>query len=591
MHTSRRRVGRLLVAVLLVAGLVSGINGLTSPARAETGKKALILQDTAGGREEVRAAALGFTVTTADAATWAAMTAAQFADYQLIIIGDPDGGIPSSALANTQNLTDAVMGRAGGNSAAGNRILIGTDPNGHSQGVPLMDAAVDFAGTVDGATGLYLAVSDSDRDWDGDGTPDVLQKILPKITSDPTPNWTENSSPPCGGSVSLISQVFQFSTVDSSDLQGWGCSDHETWPTYPSDFLPLAVATDTPTAPTCGNDVDTGAPACGEAYLLIAGTGVSATSPNLSLTPVSEANIPVPSSSSVTANVHAAAGTPLAGVPVSFSITGVNAGAVGSCSPSDCNSDANGNVVFSYTGTVSGVDTIIASAVVSGSNQSATATKGWAVGTPTPTNVAPVFDFPPTPNLTVNAYVDTSYPFEVKAHDADAGDTVSISLTPGNVTPASITGTSNSTTLSSVFKANAVGVYPVVASATDGKATTTHTITFNVVRRPTTLVAYPAVVAIPRFPKALNLTASGRLTSLGQPVAGRQVHFTTGQTLPAHVCFAITDANGFASCTSIASAIQATLTLGYRSDFVGDFKYLPSTDGGNVTAVLGLPLP
>ena len=40
--------------------------------------------------EATEATAKGFAVTLVDDAMWGAMTAAQFADYQLLVVGDPD---------------------------------------------------------------------------------------------------------------------------------------------------------------------------------------------------------------------------------------------------------------------------------------------------------------------------------------------------------------------------------------------------------------------------------------------------------------------------------------------------------------------
>ena len=124
--------------------------------------KALILGSTVSGgassREAVSAAGNGFTVTVVDNATWGAMTAAQFSDFQLIIIGDPTcSTLPAVVSQNAAALADAVMDRgASTNTKVGNRVLIGTDPVFHySQGgSALIDTAIDFAGVQEGASGL-----------------------------------------------------------------------------------------------------------------------------------------------------------------------------------------------------------------------------------------------------------------------------------------------------------------------------------------------------------------------------------------------------------------------------------------------------
>ena len=235
--------------------------GPPTVANAETGKKALLLQSAGPyGTEKARAEALGFTVTVVDPATWGAMTKDDFADYQLAIVGDPNFGIPEVVSQNAAALADAVMDNGTANTKAGNRVLIGTDPS-----VPLRPGRRPDDRLVDR---LRLRrrrghqpvprLHRFDPDYDGNGVPDGQDKLLPLLTIDPTPGWTQNSSPPCGGSASLIANNDQFSTLQAPDIQGWSCSVHETFPEYPSDWNPLAVATDTPTAPTCGTDVDLG---------------------------------------------------------------------------------------------------------------------------------------------------------------------------------------------------------------------------------------------------------------------------------------------------------------------------------------------
>jgi hypothetical protein len=379
---------RFIVAVLLAFCTAFA---LSSTANAETGKKALILGSSVSGGassiEATEATSLGFTVTVATDPQWLGMTAAQFADYQLIIVGDATCSfLPAVVTQNAAALANAVMavGGVGGNTHAGNRILIGTDPVFHTTvgGRPdaqvLIHDGIDFAGSQENASGLYLDFTCSDPDYTPPAGQDGMQKLLPLLTIAAN-TWSENSGPPCGGSVSLISNAAQFSTLHTSNVQGWGCSVHESFPTYPADWTPLAIALDTASHPTCGNDVDSHAPQCGEAYLLIAGSGVSSTAPNLSLDPLTATN-PVGTTHTVTATVKDSAGAPLAGIHVTFVVTGANAGASGTCVPASCDSDAAGHVSFTYTGTNAGDDTINASITISGSTQTATAAKHWTTG-------------------------------------------------------------------------------------------------------------------------------------------------------------------------------------------------------------------
>ena len=383
MERTRRKGTFFLVAGLvplaLAMFLLFGLNG----ARAETGMKALILGSTVTGgassSEATEAIANGFTVTVVDNTTWGSMTAAQFSDYQLLVIGDPTcSALPAVVSQNAQALADAVMARVGSNTRVGNRILIGTDPRFHlSQGGnKLIETGIDFAGALENASGLYLNVTCNDPDYDGNGIGDGQDKLLPLLTSDPAAAWTQNPSPPCGGSVSLISNAAQFSTLTTTNLQGWGCSVHETFPTYPADWAPLAVATDTTTKPTCGTDVTSGEPKCGEAYILVSGAGITSTAPNLELTPLTDTN-PVGTPHTVTATVTNPDDSPRSGVTVSFVVTGPNAGATGACGPATCITGADGKVTYTYTGTAVGDDTINAAITVDGSRQTATAAKTW----------------------------------------------------------------------------------------------------------------------------------------------------------------------------------------------------------------------
>ena len=190
---------------------------------------------------------------------------------------------------------------------------------------------------------------------------------------EPGRTWTQNTSPPCGGYVSLIANADQFSTLTSNDLQGWSCSVHQTFPKFPTDWKPLAVATDTPTQPTCGTDVDTGAAACGEAYVLIAGSGIVSRRRTWLITPTA-AN-PVGTSHTVTATVTNPDDSPRCGVTVAFVVTGANSGATGTAYPRPASPAADGKVEFTYTGANAGDDTINASITVDGSTQTATAAR------------------------------------------------------------------------------------------------------------------------------------------------------------------------------------------------------------------------
>lgn len=348
--------------------------------------------------EQYAAQRAGYTVTVVDGATWDSMTQAQFAQYSLLVIGDPFcSTTPASAFSNSSTWAPVVMGSAGGNTQPGNRAIIGTDPEDHyalgSGGAQptnpsdpstagaehLVQAGIQFAGDGPaGTTGVYLDTGCGEEFSPGGDIP-----TMDMLTTTGAGHWNEDASPPCGGSVQQIASVPEFSIVSDADIQGWSCSDHTTWPGFPADFNAEAVATDTPTTPTCGTDPGLGTTACGEAYVILAGSGITATAPDLTLTPASHSDT-VGGSHTVTATVTQS-GSADPGATVTFAIgSGPNAGATGTCTLSNstadpgCTSGSDGEVLFTYSDTGgAGTDEIDASVTLSGSTEHATATETW----------------------------------------------------------------------------------------------------------------------------------------------------------------------------------------------------------------------
>ncbi|MEO8625836.1 MAG: hypothetical protein ABI452_03975, partial [Candidatus Limnocylindrales bacterium] len=356
-HLSASRAWRRVLALLIPAALMLGTFGAPSVAAAPA--KALINGDTVSGspsQEEAIATAAGFDVTVVDDATWGAMTAGQFGTYDLLIAGDPFcGGLPPGLVSSASVYGPVVLGLAGGRTTAGNRVEVGTDPVLHDGGDytspdargTIIREGIAYAGSQPGTTGMYFdATCGANYEGQSAETLAILEALSAGAGS-----WTINADPPCGGSVSLIASHPSFGDLSTASLQGWGCSVHESFPTFPSDWSALAVATDTASHPTCGVDPDTSLEACGEAYILIAGSAIVVNSLVISVSPLDATN-PVGTNHTVTANVHDASGAPpVAGQLVDFTVTGVNSGATGTCAPVDCKSDASGNVSFTYADT------------------------------------------------------------------------------------------------------------------------------------------------------------------------------------------------------------------------------------------------
>ena len=371
----RRRISVLAVAT--VAMLAAWM--LFSAARAHAApvpNTALILADSvttpgpapAGpteSLEQYEAEQDGFTVTAVDGATWDSMTAAQFAAYQVIIIGDPTCGSESNFAAAETNASvwePVVM------SSGGNKVLIGTDPTYHYTfgGVPgnvLEKNGIAFAGAVGGATGAYVDLSCA---YDG-SAPGTAVPFLDGLSSHGTGSFTVGGAP-CAGAISIIAQSGPTSGLNDSDLSNWNCSVHEFFDKFPSDYTPLALATD-PTVPVTytGTDVNTGASVSGSPYIMLSGAGVSVKS-NLVLSPATQTQ-PVGGPATVTGNLTSG-GSPVSGNSVTFDITsGPDSGATFTGT-----TDASGNVPYTFTNTGgAGTDQVVATTVVSGVTQQGTA--------------------------------------------------------------------------------------------------------------------------------------------------------------------------------------------------------------------------
>ena len=394
-RASRSRISQTLFALVMPIAFLLAPAGAAPAAAA--GPTALINGSTVTGgllsQEAMIATVQGFAVTVVDDATWGSMSAANFGQYDLLIAGDPTCSttLPPGLVSSAPVYGSVVMGLAGGRTSAGNRIVVGTDPVFHDSGSTSVRATIirdgiAYAGAQPGRTGMYFdaTCAGSGPLGQSQATLDILNAL-----SAGTDAWTIDVAPPCGGSVSLIASNPSFADLTTTSLSGWNCSVHESFPTFRTDWSALAVATDTATKPTCGVDPGTGLGACGQAYILIAGSSIVVTSQGISVTPL-EATNPVGTPHTVTANVHKLGGTPpVVGALVTFSVTGVNAGATGTCLPVDCKSDASGNVSFTYPGAAgAGDDTIKASFTDdSASLQTATALKHWTSVPPLPAHL------------------------------------------------------------------------------------------------------------------------------------------------------------------------------------------------------------
>lgn len=231
--------------------------------------------------EQQEATAAGFSVTVATDAQWAAMSTADFRAYRVLIIGDPDCG--DSADTATEAEQSASTWEPAVMDSGGNKVLIGTDPVYHytggsaPNGNVLIQNGIAYAGSAPGATGVYLDLSCT-YNGAGAGTP---VPILDGLSTHGSGQFTVVGTGPlnaCGTSVNIVANTGPTTGLSDSDLSDWGCSVHEAFDKFPTDYTPLSIAPSSSGFPTsfCGTDVDTRDTACGSPYILISGAGIVA---------------------------------------------------------------------------------------------------------------------------------------------------------------------------------------------------------------------------------------------------------------------------------------------------------------------------
>jgi hypothetical protein len=345
MSSPKRHIGLRLGQVAAAAALVMAGPVIAGPAHAATAPaatqpQALVLGDVVTGGassiEATDAAALGFKVTVVDGVTWDAMTAAQFASYQLLIVGDPYGPIAGGTVDCTTGRT--YMAAAIANApvwghvvlaSGGNVAINGTDPGYHnSVGIPgatkLISASEGYAGAVSGATGAYVSLGCSDAF----GAVGQTIPMLDSLTTAPAGTFKDeglNTTGICENNIKIVTFSGPTAALSDGDLSGWTCSVHESFDSVPPDYTPLAIALDASTKNVCATV--TGTQYCGGPYVLVRGGGITHTSA-ISLAPPSGLGLPG-GTHTVVATVTSN-NAPLPGAQVTFTVvTGPNSGVSG----------------------------------------------------------------------------------------------------------------------------------------------------------------------------------------------------------------------------------------------------------------------
>jgi len=293
----------------------------------------LILSTTVTGGanslEAQAAASLGYEVEIATPDDWAAKSAADFARYRAIILGDPNcgsSGAITAAVANNSVWAPVIDG---------NVILIGTDPEVHQSlgGAALIDHGVRFAVAQTDKTGLYVTLS-CYYAGTAPQTPVPLLEHLSEFGSfTVTGVGFYNDAHIVASHPALNSPP----ALADSNLSNWSCSVHEAFDSWPADFLVLAIARGSGASFTA-TDGSVGTP-----YILVRGEELTVVS-DIALAPDEATNV-VNTAHMVVATVRTN-GTPAANVTVTFRVVaGPNAGRTGSNL-----TDAAGQATFTYTG-------------------------------------------------------------------------------------------------------------------------------------------------------------------------------------------------------------------------------------------------
>ena len=233
------RVTRWL-ALLLVACIV----GLAAapPAFGQTSAgRVLILGTTVTGGtasiEATKAASLGFSVDVVTPTQWATLSAADFASYRAIVLGDPTCAVGESPIAAAIANADVW-----GPIVNGNVVVIGTDPVDHAQfgTMPeaarrLTDNAVAHATAVEGATGAYISLSC----YYFDASPDTPVPLLDAFSPG---GFTIRGSSSDVAHINAPSSPVLAGLTDVT-LSNWAVSIHEVFDAWPGNFEVLVVDT------------------------------------------------------------------------------------------------------------------------------------------------------------------------------------------------------------------------------------------------------------------------------------------------------------------------------------------------------------
>ena len=333
---------RIAAVLAFTVAIVTGIFAPT-PVRAAA-NEVVALSTTLSGAEISNAfTAAGETLVSKTPAQWGAMTTADFAAYDAVVLSDPH------CTAGTGNITAAIANASTWGAAVdGNVIVIGTDEDYHvSQGgQALMNGAAAFVVADSTKTGAYISLSCYYHGTAAGTSVGMLDTAFGGT-------WTMTGVG-CYNNAHIVAThpAFTGASVTDTTLSNWSCSVHEAFDAWPINFEVLAVARDLGSAYTAP-DGSVGTP-----YIVARGVEVIS---DIDLTPATATNF-LGETHTLTAVVTTddpTPGTPIIGTTVTFTVVaGPHVGTTGTGV-----TDSTGTATWSYVGSSLGLDTIEATFV------------------------------------------------------------------------------------------------------------------------------------------------------------------------------------------------------------------------------------
>ena len=313
-----------------------------------------------GSQEAQACISLGFSVELVSHAQWLAKSAADFATYRAVVLGDPTCQVGTSAISSAETTTGIW-----GPQIDGNVIIMGTDETFHAGqgGNQLNNKAMAFVLADDPLktkTGAFISLSCY---YSPSCVPTPIP-VLDAVTIPGSCTMIGDCVLGCYNNAHIVATHPALVGLTDATLSNWSCSLHEVFSTWDSlNYQVLAIAKDI-AANYIAPDGTSGIP-----YILARGAQVIS---DITLTPALATNI-IGTPHTLTATLDSN-GTPVAGRLVTFTaIGGPCAGVIGSSV-----TNGAGVATITYTCNTVGTQFIKATATINGLNQTSnTAQKIW----------------------------------------------------------------------------------------------------------------------------------------------------------------------------------------------------------------------